>query len=121
MLIIEFCFVLFFLSNFPRPTNHSFNQSINQSKSIIIIIFVYKANVLRTFCPDEWKYSFLTIYSMNNLGLAIAFAISEFICLYIKIYSLIIILIFACIPMQLCELRLMKFEKILGPGSQSQL
>ena len=30
-------------------------------------------------------------------------------------------MIFACIPMQLCELRLMKFEKILGPGSQSQL
>ncbi|KAH9422338.1 hypothetical protein DERP_003013 [Dermatophagoides pteronyssinus] len=95
--------------------------TITYSLANAIMETLLLTNVLRTFCPDEWKYSFLTIYSMNNLGLAIAFAISEFICLYIKIYSLIIILIFACIPMQLCELRLMKFEKILGPGSQSQL
>lgn len=112
MSFIDFFSLSFYFSLFILPINQSINQPINQS---------IEANVLRTFCSDEWKYAFLTLYSLNNLGYAIAFAMSEFICLYIKLFTLILMLIIAIIPMQLCELRLLKFEKILGPGSTSQL
>ncbi|KAH7639997.1 hypothetical protein HUG17_4030 [Dermatophagoides farinae] len=91
--------------------------TITYSLANAIMETLLLTNVLRTFCSDEWKYAFLTLYSLNNLGYAIAFAMSEFICLYIKLFTLILMLIIAIIPMQLCELRLLKFEKILGPAA----
>lgn len=79
------------------------------------------ANILRTFCPDEWNYALLTLYSFTNLGLGASFGVSEFVCLYIKLYALMALLLVAIIPMKVCEIRLVRLEKILGPGSASQV
>ncbi|KAJ6216373.1 hypothetical protein RDWZM_007530 [Blomia tropicalis] len=78
-------------------------------------------NILRTFCSEEWNYALLTVYSFISLGLSASFGISEFVCLYIKLYGMMAALVIAIIPMKVCELRLLRLEKILGPGSASQV
>ncbi|UXI14822.1 tRNA guanine-N7-methyltransferase [Sarcoptes scabiei] len=79
------------------------------------------SNVLRTLCADEWKHALLSLYSMSFLGFGAAFGMSEFICLHIKLWFLILVLIGAFIPMNFCELRIQKFDRILGSGSQSHI
>lgn len=58
---------------------------------------------------------------MSFLGFGAAFGMSEFICLHIKLWFLILVLIGAFIPMNFCELRIQKFDRILGSGSQSHI
>ena len=88
---------------------------------INIFLFLFAANILRTFCSEEWNYALLTVYSFTTLGLGASFGVSEFVCLYIKLYGLMAALVVAIVPMKLCELRLLRLEKILGPGSASQV
>lgn len=88
----------------------------NQTRVISIL-----ANILRTFCPEEWNYALLTLHSFTSLGFGASFGVSEFVCLYVKLYALIACLLVALLPMKICELRMIRMEKILGPGSASHL
>lgn len=90
------------------------------SFSFLFLSFI-TANILRTFTAEEWNYALLTVYSFTSLGLGASFGVSEFVCLNFKLYFLMVALLFAVVPMKLCELRLLRLEAILGPGSASQV